>query len=129
MGKFAESVRNGWLDTTTGSTMYLALFVGDPAGAGTEISGANYARKSVAAADWNAASGGSLTNANTITFPQATGVWSASNVTHWALYDSVSAGNLIASDDLDAGQQQPIVENNTVEFPAGQITLSVSDPI
>lgn len=126
MGTFAVSVRNGWLDDVTNATMYLALFVGDPAGAGVEISGANYARKSVATTDWNAAAAGALINANAVTFPQATGVWSASNVTFWALYDAVSGGNLKASDELDAGQQQPIVENNTVEFAAGQITMTIS---
>ena len=126
MGTFAVAVRNGWLDDVTSATMYLALFVGDPEDSGVEISGGNYARKSVAATDWNAASAGSLTNANDITFPQATDVWSASDVTYWALYDAATAGNLKAKDDLPAEQQQPIVSGNTVEFSAGSITLSAT---
>lgn len=126
MGTFSVSVRNGWLDDVTNSTMYLALFVGDPEGAGVEISGGNYARKSVATTDWNAASSGSLTNSNDITFAQATDVWSASDITYWALFNAATDGNLQASDDLPANQQQPIVSGNTVEFSAGDITLSIT---
>jgi len=128
MGKFATTVKNGWLDDVTSVTLYLALFVGDPAGAGVEISGGDYARKSVAAADWSVASSALVHNTNAITFPQATGVWSASNITHFALFDAATAGNLMASDDLPAAQQQPIVDGNTVEFAAGDLDLTISDP-
>jgi len=128
MGVFVDSVKNDWLDDFTSSTTYVALFVGDPSDGGTELSSSNYARKSVAAADWNAASSGSLTNANAITFVQATGEWSASDITYWALYDAASDGNLLAYDELAAGQQQPIAANNTVEFAAGDITLEITDP-
>ena len=128
MGAFATSVKNGWLDDVTNSTLYLALFVGDPSGAGVEISGGNYARKSVAATDWAAAASGTLSNSNAITFTQATDVWSASNVTYWALYDASTGGNLKAWDDLPANQQQPIVSGNTVEFSVGDIVLTISDP-
>jgi len=128
MGKFTTAVKNGWLDDVTSATLYMALFVGDPSSGGTEISGANYARLSVPATSWGAASSASCSNSAAITFPQATGVWSASNVTYFALYTAVTGGDLKFQDDLPVAQQQPIVENNTVEFAIGSIVLTVSDP-
>lgn len=128
MGAFTEVIKNGWLDDVTNTTLYLALFVGDPSGAGIEISGSNYARKSIATTDWGAAASSTLSNVNAVTFEQAADVWSASDITYWALYDAASGGNLIAYDDLPVAQQQPIVAGNTVEFAIGGITLTVSDP-
>lgn len=129
MGEYATDVKNGWLDDFTSVTLYLALFVGDPAGAGVEISGANYARKAVVTGDWSVASNGFKSNINPVTFPKATGIQSGDDVTHWALFDDLSAGNLKNSDDLPVEQQQPIVENNTVEFSAGDLDLSISDTV
>jgi hypothetical protein len=127
MGDFTPEVKNGWLDGFTSVTLYLALFVGDPAGAGVEISGANYARLPVVAGDWSVASNGFKHNANAVTFPKATGIQSSDDITHWALFDALAAGNLKNSDDLPVAQQQPIVENNTVEFGIGDIDLSISN--
>jgi hypothetical protein len=128
MGKFSVQVKNGWLDGLTSVTLYAALFVGDPAGAGVEISGGDYARKSIVTGYWSGASNGFKHNATAVTFPRANGVWSAANITHFALFDAATAGNLKASDDLPVAQQQPIVDGNTVEFAAGDIDLSISDP-
>jgi hypothetical protein len=128
MGKYNETVKNGWLDDVTSSILYLALYVGDPEGAGTEISGGDYARKSVATTDWAAAASSAIANVNAVTFPAATGVWSAADITYWALFDAATDGNLIASDDLAAGQQQPVVDGNIVEFPIGDIDLTITDP-
>ena len=128
MGGYAVEVKNGWLDSLTSTTLYMALFVGDPAAAGVEISGGDYARKSVATADWSVASNAFKHNVNPVTFPQSTGVWSADDVTHWALFNAPAAGNIKAHDDLPVNQQQPIMENNTIEFAAGDLDLSISDP-
>ena len=129
MGKFAVAVKNGWLDDVTNSILYMALFVGDPSSGGVEVSGANYARVAVPTASWGAASASSCANSAAITFPQATGVQSASNVTYFALYDAATSGNLKFQDDLPVAQQQPIVENNTVEFAVGAVVISISDPV
>lgn len=67
-------------DASTGSTLTEATYTG-------------YARKSVAAADWNAASAGQSTNGNAITFAACTG--SSSTIIGWALCDAVTAGNVI----------------------------------
>jgi hypothetical protein len=128
MGKFATTVKNGWLDDVTSAALYMALFVGDPSDGGVEISGANYARLSVPSTSWGAASASSCSNSAAITFPQSTGIQSSSDVTYFALYDASTDGNIKFQDDLPAAQQQPIVENNTVEFAIGAVVLSVSDP-
>lgn len=93
-------------------TVHVALFtaVGSDDGTGfTEVAGNGYARVATAGADWNAASGtgpGSISNANTITFPAATGPgWGT--VIAWGLYDASTSGNLLAWDYLGAFQWLP----------------------
>jgi hypothetical protein len=106
------------LDYSTGKTampslptVYVALFtaVGSDAGTGfTEVSGGSYARVATAGADWNAASGSApslSTNANTLTFPTATGSWGT--VIAIGAYDASSGGNLLWWDYLGAFDWQP----------------------
>ena len=127
MGKFAVAVKNGWLDGVTSTTLYLGMFVGDPSGAGVEISGANYARVEVPATSWGTADAGAVSNTTAITFPKATGIQSSSDVTYFGLYTAATGGDLKFWDDLSAEQQQPIVENNTVSFAVGDIDLTITD--
>ena len=104
MGSFSDYAANKVLDHYTGKaawtmpTVYVALFVGDPEGAGTEVSGGSYARKATAAADWNSASGRATSNAQALTFPQATGSWGT--VDYFALYDAAMGGNRTGSGAL-----------------------------
>jgi len=56
-----SSRKNIGLDDIAGSASHVALFNGDPSGAGTEISGGSYARQSIT---WNAASAGNLDSSN-----------------------------------------------------------------
>ena len=68
---------------------WLALFNGDPDGAGTELSGGSpaYARKAVT---WNTPAAGAVTASNVpITFD----IPSGATVSHWAIYDASTAGN------------------------------------
>lgn len=73
----------------SGTYDYLALYEGDPEGAGTEVSGGApaYARKLVT---WNAPSAGQVTGSGSpvVSFDVPAGA----AVSHWALFDSVSAG-------------------------------------
>jgi hypothetical protein len=118
------------IDHTNGKTAYTmpSVFVGlltaaptDTTG-GTEATGGSYARKSTAAADWNAASGnpGSATNANAITFVTATGSWGT--VTHFALYDASTAGNMLRWGAL--GTSKAIGTGDTASFAAGALTVT-----
>jgi hypothetical protein len=122
---FAE---NKTLDHMTGKATWAAvtarvgLFTAAPsdAGGGTEVSGGSYARVTTAAADWNAASGGSTTNANAITFPTASGSWGT--VTHFGIFDAASGGNLLRWAAL--GTSKAVGSGDTPSFAAGALTLT-----
>ncbi len=75
-------------------TMFVGLFTAAPgeAGGGTEVTGGAYARQSVA---FGAPTDGAGSNTALISFPKATAPnWGL--ITHWALFDAVTAGNMIA---------------------------------
>lgn len=91
------------------ATIHVALLTAAPsdAGGGTEVSGNNYARVAVTSslANWagtqsagstavSSGTGGTTSNNNAITFPLPNGAgWGV--VTHFALYDAPTAGNLL----------------------------------
>jgi hypothetical protein len=80
--------------------VYLGLFTAAPtdAGGGTEVTGGSYARVQVtqANASWAAPSGtpSGTSNSGAVTFPAPTANWGV--VTHFGIFDAVTAGNLIA---------------------------------
>jgi hypothetical protein len=109
MSGFTDRVSQGILGHITGKaaiftlpTVYVGLFtgVGTDAGTGfTEPSTGAYARVATAAADWGSASGtapSTISNANAITFPTATGSWG--NIIAFGLYDASTTGNLLCWD-------------------------------
>ena len=104
-------------------TAYVALFVGDPLGAGVEVSGVDYARVATAGADWNSAAftspTASITNAADIDFGTAGGAWGT--VDYVAVFDALSGGNMLASGDLTVAR--PVVLNDPVKFPSGTLTI------
>jgi hypothetical protein len=103
-------------------TAYVGLFTAAPSdsGGGTEVSGGSYARKSTAGADWNAASGGSTSNANAITFVTATGSWGT--VTHFGIFDASTAGNLLRWAALTTSKT--IGSGDTASFAAGSLVCT-----
>ena len=130
MGSFSDYWENEILDHLFGKgsytppTIYLALSAADPGddGAGlSEPSGNGYARAATAASDWNAASGGALDNADVIEFPEATGAWGT--VTHFALLDAASGGNLLAHGTLS--QSKTIASGDTARFVAGDLEINL----
>ena len=112
-------------------TVYIALCTADPTDAGsgatiTEPVGSAYARKSTAGADWEAGAspGGTIQNANAITFVEASGSWGT--ITHFALLDSgvAAEGNMIAHGDLAV--QKAVSSGDTVSFAAGALDISLA---
>lgn len=81
-------------------TVYVGLYTtatGD-GGTGTECTGTAYARE--AHSSWNAASGGVTSNNGVISFTAAgAGDWGT--LTHWAILDDPSAGNMLIHAALD----------------------------
>lgn len=99
------------------TTLHIGLLTAAPADgtAGTEVSGGSYARVAVgcslanwagtqAAASTTASTGSSGTTSNnaTITFPAPSANWGV--VTHFAIYDAASGGNMLIYGSLGASK-------------------------
>jgi hypothetical protein len=102
MGSFSDYLENELLDHVFGNgsytppTIYVALSTTNPLDDGSglaEPSGNGYARVQTTATDWSTASSGSIDNAAAIEFSEATGSWGA--ITHFALMDTASGGNML----------------------------------
>jgi len=134
MGSISDFLENELLDHVMGvgaytppATVYLGLSTADPlddASGLAEPSGNGYARQSIA---FNAAASRKVENTALVTFPQASGAWGT--ITHWALFDAESAGNMMAHGSLAVSKT--VVSGNTpsvaanevdVEFNAGAIS-------
>lgn len=130
MSSFSDYAENKVLELIVGKTAFttptahVALFTAAPSdtGGGTEATGGSYARKSTAGADWAAASGGAISNANAITFVTPTGSWGT--VTHFALFDASTSGNMLAWAPLSASQA--IGTGNTVSFDVGDLDITLT---
>lgn len=121
MGTITEAYRNTALDALP-NTQYLALFVGDPEGAGTECVGTGYTRIAVT---MGAASAGQRANTSgPHVFTVGTGGWQA-GVSHGALYTMPGGGARISSDPLSAARNMS-VEGATMTFGIGDITQSIT---
>jgi len=131
MGSFGNYLEDELLDHvfmkgdyTSPTNIYVALSTADPTDDGSglsEPSGGSYARESTAGGDWNAASGGSISNATDIVFTEATANWGT--ITHIALYDAASAGNMLAHGALDASKT--VSTGDTFKIPAGDLTITL----
>lgn len=110
---------------TAPSTLYVALSTADPLDDGsgiTEPVGGGYARVSVAAgaAQWTRTAN-EVVNDNTVSFPEATSSWGT--ITHAALYDAASGGNLLAHTAL--GSPAAVASNTVPRFAAGVLAFSL----
>jgi len=131
--KCIDSLWRGQAYTPT--TAYFALFTAasTETGTGTEVTGGSYARVAVTCslANFAGTQGAGTTTASTgtsgttsnnvaITFPAPTANWGV--VTHWAVFDAASGGNmtyygaLTASKTINNGDSAP-------SFPAGSFTM------
>ena len=130
MGSFSDHWENEILDHIFGKgsytppTIYVGLSTTDPLDNGSglsEPSGNGYARVATSGASWTASSGGSLSNAGDISFPQATGSWGT--ITHFVLFDAASAGNMLAHGALS--QSKTITSGDTAKFAAGDLDVTL----
>jgi hypothetical protein len=127
MAEFTDFMENKIIDHmlrnqayTPPATVYVALFTTAPsdAGGGTEVSGGSYARQPVALA---AASGGASENSADITFPTATANWGT--ITHLALMDALTGGNMLMHSPLD--ESKTINNGDTFKINAGALDVTV----
>jgi len=131
MGSFSDYWENEVLDHLFGKGSYsppaihLALSTADPGDDGTglsEPSGDGYARAVTSAVDWSLASGGALANADAIEFPEASGAWGT--VTHFALFDATTGGNLLAHGAL--AHAKAIGSGDSARFAAGDLEIHLN---
>ena len=127
---FADYLENALLDhlfgkaTFTSPAIHVALSTADPLEDGSglaEPSGNGYARVATAPADWNASASGLVDNLSEITFPQATGAWGT--VTHFALFDAATAGNMLLRGALTTSKS--IDNGDTAKFAAGDLDVTL----
>jgi hypothetical protein len=109
---------------TAPTTVYLALYTSAPSetGGGTEVSGGSYARVAITnnAVNWPNAVAGVKSNGVAIVFPTATAGWGA--VTHWALFDAATGGNLLFFGAL--GASTTINNTDILTVPVGDLDLT-----
>lgn len=120
------------------STLYVGLFTANPSdtGGGTEITGNNYARVSVAASLANFAgtqgagttaassgTGGTTSNNASLTFPTPSATWGT--VTGFGIYDAASGGNLLWYGALSINKT--INQGDTVTFPAASLSIQIDN--
>ena len=118
---------------------YVGLLTAAPSdsGAGTEVSGNGYARVQIAAsaAAWaatdavgstaapSAGSSGTTSNNASVDFPSPSGGWGT--VSHFAVYDAASGGNMWWYGALVVAKQ--IFTGDPVKFPAGALSLQLDN--
>jgi hypothetical protein len=98
------------------ATVYVKLHVGDPGEAATANAAVETTRKAVT---FNAASGGSMTNSNVLTWTNVAG---SEDFTYLSLWDDSTAGNALWSGPVTAN---PVTTGDTFEIAAGQLTLTL----
>lgn len=130
MGGFSDYWENEILDhlfskgNYTPPAIYVGLSTADPSDDGSGLAEPcdnGYARVATTGSDWNVASGGAVANANDIIFPQATGSWGT--ITHFALFDAATGGNMLAHGSLS--EPMEINSPNMAKIVAGSIYVAL----
>lgn len=140
MSKFSDYLEEKIIETTlrgavmpAPSSIYIALFTGDPTDANVtsnEVSVAAwpaYARQDAAAGaaiatGWTPSSNGVSSNAKVSTFAANNGV-AAITITHLALYDSQSGGNMLYHAPLVSSKTLQV--GDVLSFGIGALTVTV----
>lgn len=130
----SDHLRNELLDHilsaatfTAGATLYMALCTAAPTSSSTgstitEPSGNNYARLAITnnATNFPAASGGSKSNGVTFTHATPSGSWGS--ITHYALCDASSAGNVYFFGAVDTAMTP--TSGETVQWSSGNFVFA-----
>ena len=131
-GSFSDYAEDKILDHLVGKTSFtmpthswVGLSTVNPTddASGNAEPAENYARIETAGSDWDASSGGAIANAAAITFATATGAgWGT--ITHFTLWDALTAGNMLAHGDLDV--QKVVGTGDTFEFAIGALDITLA---
>lgn len=114
---------------TKPTVVYVALYNGNPLGAGTELAAppaTGYVRK---AATWGSASfsspTGTIANTADVDFGIAGAAWGT--VDYFAIFDAETGGNMLVSDSLEVSRS--IQLNDPVKFPIGELKVRLSQTV
>ena len=111
---------------TQPTNLYVALFTTNPDedASGTEVTGYDYARVNHNSWDFDGQQTGAyqVSNNGAVTFTTATASWGT--VTHFAIFDAATAGNMYAYGALDASKT--VGDGDTADFAdeALKVTLT-----
>lgn len=110
---------NGTPSPARPTAWYLGLFTAAPgeAGGGTELSGSGYARQAITFT----VSGNNASNDAAIEFPTASGSWGT--ITHVAVSDASTSGNMIAYASLTASKV--IDTGDVLRVPTGDLDINI----
>lgn len=102
------------------SNLYVALYVGDPAGSGTEVStsGTGYARQSAAFT----VTTNSATNTANLEWSAATSSWGT--ITHIAIYDASTSGNQLVTAAL--ASSKTVNTGDIIRVTASNLTVTLT---
>lgn len=109
---------------TMPTTVYVGLFTAAPddTGGGTEVSGFGYARQAITSTMSSSSNGSQSTNADIIRFGPASGAdWGT--ITHCALFDALSGGNMLMWSALDASVF--VGDGNAFEFDVASLVAEL----
>lgn len=133
MGSFSDYLENELLDHvfktgdyTPATNLYVALLTSTPDDADTgstlpgEITGTG-ALARIKCNTWDAAASGATENSQTVTFAQATG--DMGTVTHFAICDKTTNGNVIGWGALSASRA--ISSGDTPSFATGDLDVTL----
>lgn len=104
---------------TRPSAWYVGLFTAAPSdtGGGTEVSGGSYTRKAVNFS----VTGDTASNTAAVEFDAATASWGT--ITHAAIFDASTAGNMIAYASLTTSKT--IDTDDVLRIPAGDLDVTM----
>jgi len=105
---------------TSPGSVHAALFTAAPGegGGGTEVSGGSYARQAVT---FGVPAANTSSNSADVTFPTATVDWGT--VTHVAIFDAASGGNMLFYGALS--QSKVVNTGDTFKFLTGNLSVSM----
>ena len=138
---FLENAIIDWLFRTRTpakpAALWVALFTASPAdaGGGTEVAGGAYTRVNLPPLDTNwtatqggtsgnsSGTGGATSNAVAVAYPAPTANWGT--ITHFAIFDALTGGNLLIWDALTA--PRTIMSGDPApSFAIGQLQVTVA---
>ena len=120
----AETRTLQWLFTTGSPTRptawYIGLFTAAPgeAGGGTEVSGGSYVRMAVTLS----VTGDTASNTAAVEWPTASASWGT--VTHIAIFDALTVGNMLSYATLTASKT--IASGDVLRIPASSLTITLN---